>query len=449
MADGVSLEASDLRREILALVPRYYRAALAGRPFRPGEDPVPVAGKVLDQDELRNLVDAALDLWLTADRFAQAFEAALSGFVGVRHVLLTNSGSSANLLAVTALTSPELGDRRLVPGDEVLTVAAGFPTTVNPIVQNGLVPVFLDVRLGTYNVDPAQLEEAVGEHTRAIALAHTLGNPFDVDAVLTVARRHNLHVVEDACDALGSRYHGRLVGTFGDLATLSFYPAHHITTGEGGAVLTNSATLNRVVRSYRDWGRDCWCAAGADDTCRKRYGWKLGDLPAGYDHKYIYSHVGYNLKITDLQAAVGLAQARKLPDFIERRKRNFALLYHGLDRYRDELLLPEVTAGADPSWFGFPITVREAAPFGRQDLILHLQSRKIATRLLFGGNLTRQPAYRGVRHRTVGDLQNTDTVMNRTFWIGVYPGITEDMIAYVLEVFEEFFGRWRSRQPKA
>ncbi len=441
MAGSLDLGAGELRRRILALVVDYHRKAFPGRSFTPGKDRVPVAGKVFDHQELVNVVDAALDFWLTAGRYAQGLEVALAEFMGLRHVILTNSGSSANLLAVSALTSPKLGDRRLRAGDEVLTVAAAFPTTVNPILQNGLVPVFLDVELGTYNVDPSQLEEAVGERTRAIVLAHTLGNPFNVDAVLEVARRRALFLVEDTCDALGSRYRGRLAGTFGDLATLSFYPAHHITTGEGGAVITNSGILRGVVRSLRDWGRDCWCETGADNTCGRRFGWQLGDLPAGYDHKYVYSHIGYNLKMTDLQAAVGLAQMAKLPAFIERRRKNFDLLRAGLRRYEEVLLLPEATPGAEPSWFGFPITVREPAPFDRQELVLHLEARGVATRLLFGGNLTRQPAYREARFRRAGDLRNTDTVMNQTFWIGLYPGITEDMIDYVLAVFKEFFGR--------
>jgi len=441
MEDKLSLEAGSLRRDILALVADYCREAFPDRRFLPGKDPVPVAGKVFDRDELTNLVDAALDFRLTADRYARGFEAALAAYVGVSHAILTNSGSSANLLALTALTSPRLGGRRLVPGDEVLTVAAAFPTTVNPILQNGMVPVLVDVRLGTYNVDPTQLEAAVSGRTRAIILAHTLGNPFDVDEVRAVAARHDLALIEDACDALGALYRGRPVGVFGDMATLSFYPAHHLTTGEGGAVLTSSSVLSRVVRSLRDWGRDCWCEPGVDNTCRGRFDWKLGDLPVGYDHKYAYSHIGYNLKITDLQAAVGLAQIGKLPRFIERRKRNFALLYEGLSRYQEDLLLPESTPGADPSWFGFPITVRDGARFTRHDLILHLESRLVATRLLFGGNLTRQPAYRDAPFRIAGDLANTDTVMNRTFWIGVYPGITDDMIAYVLSVFADFFGR--------
>jgi CDP-6-deoxy-D-xylo-4-hexulose-3-dehydrase len=438
--DGrLSQKAGRLRREIRALVADYYGAAFADRPFRPGEDPVPVAGKVFDQDELANLVDAALDFHLTADRCAREFEAALATRVGVSHAILTNSGSSANLLALSALTSPHLGDRRLVPGDEVLTVASGFPTTVNPILQNGMIPVLLDVRLGTYNVDPTQLEVAVSGRTRAIILAHTLGNPFDVDEVQEVARRHDLALIEDTCDALGALYHGRPVGSFGDMATLSFYPAHHLTTGEGGAVLTSSPALRRIVRSLRDWGRDCWCEPGVDNTCQRRFDWKLGDLPAGYDHKYVYSHIGYNLKMTDLQAAVGLAQIAKLPRFIERRKRNFCLLYDGLRSYQEDLLLPESTPGADPSWFGFPITVRAGARFTRRDLILHLESRRVATRLLFGGNLTRQPAYRDAPFRIGGPLANTDTVMNQTFWIGVYPGLTDDMIAYVLSVFRGFF----------
>lgn len=440
--DGpLDLDPSELRHKILELVARYHRKAFPRRPFTPGKDRVPVAGKVFDHQELVNAVDAALDFWLTADRYARGLEAALAEFTGLRHAVLTNSGSSANLLAVSSLTSPKLGERRLRPGDEVLTVAAGFPTTVNPIPQNGLVPVFVDVQLGTYNVDPAQLEAAVGERSRAIILAHTLGNPFDVDAVLAIARRHSLFLIEDTCDALGSRYRGRLAGTFGDLATLSFYPAHHITTGEGGAVLTDSGILRAVVRSLRDWGRDCWCETGVDNTCGRRFGWSFPDLPDGYDHKYVYSHVGYNLKMTDLEAAIGLAQMAKLPAFIAKRKRNFDLLREGLRRYEEDLLLPEATPGADPSWFGFPITVRSSAPFGRRELILHLEEKGVATRLLFGGNLTRQPAYREARVRVAGDLRNTDTVMSRTFWIGLYPGITEDMVDYVLSVFREFFDR--------
>jgi len=431
-------EHESLREQILRLVEAYYDAELAEAEFVAGESPVPVSGRVFDAEEVLNLVDASLDFWLTTGRYAYRFEREFARYVGVRHAILCNSGSSANLLAVSALTSPKLGERRLQPGDEVVTVAAGFPTTVNPIVINRLVPVFVDVELGTYNVDVRQLEEAIGPRTRAIVAAHTLGNPYDLDAVLDVARRHGLWVVEDNCDALGSTYRERMTGTFGDLATVSFYPAHHITMGEGGCVLTNRPQLKTLVESFRDWGRDCWCEPGEDDTCGLRFGWQLGRLPAGYDHKYTYTHIGYNLKLTDMQAAVGVAQLAKLPSFIQSRKRNFAILHEGLSRFEDSLLLPEATPHSDPSWFGFPITVRDEAPFDRNALVRHLEGRRIATRLMFGGNLTRQPAYDGVDYRVVGDLRNTDVVMNRSFWIGVYPGLDEERLEYVLDAFEEF-----------
>jgi CDP-6-deoxy-D-xylo-4-hexulose-3-dehydrase len=431
------MTAEALRQEILKLVTDYHEAAWPQRPFIPGETPVPVSGRVFDADELIHLVDASLDFWLTAGRFAAEFRQGLAHFFEVRHVILCNSGSSANLLSLSCLTSPKLAERQLQPGDEVITAAAGFPTTVNPIIQNRLVPVFLDVELGTYNVDVRYLEEAVGPRTQAIMLAHTLGNPFGLEAVLDVARRHNLWVIEDNCDALGSTYKGKLTGTFGDLATMSFYPAHHITTGEGGAVVTGSSRLKVLAKSFRDWGRDCWCEPGKDNTCGKRFGWQLGDLPFGYDHKYIYSHIGYNLKLTDLQAAVGLAQLKKLPAFIEARKRNWRLLNEGLKPLEELLLLPQATPGSDPSWFGFPITVRSAAPFTRNDLIRFLEDGKIGTRLLFGGNLTRQPAYKHAPHRIVGSLTNTDTVMNQTFWVGVYPGLTATHVNYMLEVLHE------------
>lgn len=438
--DGGADRAAELRARIRQLVEEYHRHAFAPRAFRPGQDPVPVAGKVFDHRELVNLVESALDFRLTADRFSRAFEAALAGVTGLRHVLLVNSGSSANLLAVGALTSPLLGPRRLRPGDEVVTVAAGFPTTVNPILQSGLTPVFVDVDIPTYNVAVDRLEAAIGERTRAVILAHTLGNPFDLGRVMELVRRHGLFLIEDMCDALGSRYQGRLVGTFGDLATLSFYPAHHITTGEGGAVLTDSTRLGRAVRSLRDWGRDCWCEPGVDDTCGRRFDWRFPALPAGYDHKYVYSHIGYNLKLTEMQAAVGLAQVEKLDHFIERRRRNFARLGEGLRPYLDELWLPEATPGSEPSWFGFPITVRPGARFGRNELVRHLESRGVATRLLFGGNLTRQPAYQGVRFRQADDLANTDLVMTSTFWVGVHPGLDEARLDYMLEAFREFLG---------
>ena len=425
------MSADELRARILALVGEFAAAEWPPGPFVPGETPVPVSGRVFDADDVRTLVDASLDFWLTTGRFAARFERDLAAFVGVRHAVLVNSGSSANLLALTALTSEALGPRRLVAGDEVITCASGFPTTVNPILQNGLVPVFVDVRLPTYNLDVAALEEAVGPRTRAILVAHTLGNPFDVEAVLAVARRHGLVLVEDCCDALGAEVRGRKVGTFGDLATLSFYPAHHVTTGEGGAVLTSDPQLKKVVESLRDWGRDCWCETGVANTCGRRFDWQLGDLPSGYDHKYIYSHVGYNLKMTDMQAAVGVAQMRKLPGFIARRRANFDRLAASLRDLAGSLVLPEATPGTAPSWFGFPLTVRETAPVSRRDLVRFLEARKIGTRLLFGGNLLRQPAYRNVPHRRVGALPNADRVMKGTFWLGVYPGLTEPMLDFV------------------
>lgn len=431
-------KADDLRREILQMVQAYYEEAFPRRPFVPGETPVPVSGKVFDAAELTSLINASLDFWLTTGRYAFQFEREFARFFGLRHAILCNSGSSANLLALSSLTSPKLGDRRLRPGDEVVTVAAGFPTTVNPIVQNGLVPVFLDIQLGTYNVDVARLEEAIGPRTRAAMLAHTLGNPFDVDAVLEVTQRHNLWLIEDNCDSLGSTYKGRLTGTFGHLSTVSFYPAHHITMGEGGCVLTNDSVLKTLVESFRDWGRDCWCDPGVDNTCGKRFDWQLGDLPHGYDHKYIFSHIGYNLKLTDMQAAVGLAQLRKISPFGEIRKRNWKLLYDGLKHWEKFFLLPEPTPNSEPSWFGFLITVRPEMPFNRNDLVNYLEGHKIATRLLFAGNLTRQPAYRGVPYRVVGTLSNTDLVMNQTLWIGVHSGLTEEMITYIIEAIDKF-----------
>lgn len=431
--------APELREQILELVSEFYEAEFGNRDFTPGESPVPVSGKVFDADELLRLVDASLDFWLTTGRYARRLELELGKRLGVRHALLCNSGSSANLLALSALTSPKLGERRLRPGDEVITVAAGFPTTVNPIVLNRLVPVFVDVELGTYNLVPEQVEAALGPRTRAIMAAHTLGNPFALDDIEAIAERNGLWLVEDNCDALGSTYRGRLTGTVGDFGTLSFYPAHHITTGEGGAVLTNRPQLKLLVESFRDWGRDCWCEPGEDDTCGTRFDWQLGSLPRGYDHKYIFSHVGYNLKLTDMQAAVGLAQLAKLDRFTVARRRNWQLLHDGLAPFEDDLLLPVATPESEPSWFGFVITVRPDAPFTRNDLIRHLESRKIATRLLFGGNLTRQPALEEVACRVVGDLANSDIVMNHALWIGCYPGLSEPMIEYVLDEFARFF----------
>ncbi len=431
-------EANDLRQKIKELVEQYHAKAFVAADFIPGQTPVPVAGRVFDADELTHLVDSSLDFWLTAGRYAKQFELEIARTIGVRHAILCASGSAANLLAVSALTSPRLNDRRLSPGDEVLTVAAGFPTTVNPIVQNRLVPVFVDIELGTYNVDVDRLAAAVGPRTRAIILAHTLGNPFALDQVLEVARRHDLWLIEDNCDALGALYDGRNTGTFGDLATVSFYPAHHITMGEGGCVFASSGALKLIIESFRDWGRDCWCDPGKDNTCGKRFDGQCGQLPSGYDHKYTYSHIGYNLKLTDMQASIGVAQLKKLPAFITARKRNWQLLYDALSQFEDVLILPRATAKSDPSWFGFPITVREHAAFSRADLIRFLEGRQIATRLLFGGNLTRQPAYRDVEYRVAGALTNTDTAMHQTFWIGVYPGLTGEMIAYIAESFAAF-----------
>jgi CDP-6-deoxy-D-xylo-4-hexulose-3-dehydrase len=428
-------DAAELRSQILELAAEYHAAAFPPRPFVPGISTVPVSGKVVGVPELTNLLDAGLDLWLTDGRFADAMEERLQDDLGIRHAYLCNSGSSANLLAVSALCSPRLGDRRLRPGDEVITVAAGFPTTVNPILVNGLVPVFVDVELGTYDAPIEKIAEAVGPRTRAIVMAHTLGNPFDLDGVLALARRHDLFVVEDNCDALGSRYDGRLTGTFGDLATLSFYPAHQITTGEGGCVLTQRGTLGKVIESIRDWGRDCWCPTGAENTCGKRFDWQLGDLPAGYDHKYIYSHVGYNLKLTDSQAAVGLAQLDRLPGFVDARRRNWQRLDAGFADLDAHLVRPHATPNSDPCWFGYAVTLREQ--HDRTEVLRFLEERRIGTRLLFAGNLARQPAYEDRTFRIVGDLATTDVVTDSTFWIGVYPGLTDEMIDYVIESFHD------------
>ena len=427
-----------LRKQILELVSDYHAAAFPARDFIPGETPVPCAGRVFGAEEIISLVDSSLDFWLTTGRFAEEFEKRFAKIFGTRHCLLVNSGSSANLLALTALTSPKLGDDRLRPGDEVITVAAGFPTTVNPIIQNGLVPVFVDIQLPTYNIDVTQLEAALSPRTRAIMVAHTLGNPFDLKAVCDFAKANDLWLVEDCCDALGATYDGRHVGTFGDIATCSFYPAHHITMGEGGAVMTDSPKLKSIVESFRDWGRDCWCPTGVDNTCGKRFGWQIGGLPHGYDHKYIYSHIGYNLKATDMQAAVGVAQLDRLPDFIAARRANFNRLYKSLKPYEEFFILAEPTAHSDPSWFGFPLTIRPDAPFTRTELGNHLVNAKIGIRQFFAGNLTLQPAYRDVNYRVVGNLINTDTVMNHNLWTGVYPGLNHEMIDYTVSRIIEF-----------
>lgn len=435
--------ADKLREEILALVHDYYDTRWGQKEsFIPGKTRVPVSGKVFDANDLVSLVDSSLDFWLTTGRFADAFEEQFAKFMDNRYAILTNSGSSANLLALSALTARELGERRLKPGDEVLTVAVGFPTTVNPIIQNGLVPVFVDVKIPTYNVDVDQLERAIGPKTKALILAHALGNPFEVGRVKALAEEHGLWLIEDCCDAVGSKFEGKMVGTFGDLATVSFYPAHHITMGEGGAVLTSNPLLKKLVESFRDWGRDCWCKPGHDDTCGNRFNWKLGDLPYGYDHKYIYSHIGYNLKITDMQAAVGLGQMQKLDSFIARRRENFEHLYRGLSDLVDWLILPEATKDSEPSWFGFPITVKPGGKYGRNDLVEALEDRLVATRLLFGGNLLRQPAYKNVIFKVASptNLSNSDLVMANTFWIGVYPGLSEEAIEYVVANFHQLYG---------
>ena len=429
---------SDLRAEILRLVAEYHRERFGDSPFRPGVDAVHYAGRVFDAQEMQALVDSALDFFLTAGRYADQFETEFAEYFGLAAAHLVNSGSSANLVAVTTLTSPRLGERRLRAGDEVITVAAGFPTTVAPLVQNRLVPVFVDVGLGDYTAIPARVEEAVGPKTRAIVMAHTMGVPFDLDTVMRLARDHDLWVVEDNCDALGSRYGGRLTGTFGDLSTVSFYPAHHITMGEGGCVLTGNDLLGRIARSIRDWGRDCYCAGGENNTCGKRFSQQFGSLPYGYDHKYVYTHVGYNLKVTDMQAAIGVAQLAKLEGFIARRKTNFQRIHAMLQPYADRLLLPHAPPEADPSWFGYVITVQEDAGFTRDKLTRFLEANRIETRNLFSGNLLRQPAFLDIEHRVCGGLANTDVIMQRTFFIGVYPGLDDARLGYVGSVFDRF-----------
>jgi CDP-6-deoxy-D-xylo-4-hexulose-3-dehydrase len=438
----------DIRQRIVDLVREYYHARHRPGEFVPGKDKVPYAGRVFDADELAAGVSAVLDFWLTLGPEGAAFERELAEYVGVRHAVLVNSGSSANLIALASLTSPQV-ERPLRPGDEVITVAAGFPTTVAPIVQYGCIPVFVDVDPETANVRVDRLEAAVGPRTRAVMLAHTLGNPFDLDGVLEIVRRHDLYLIEDNCDALGANYRGQKTGTFGHLATQSFYPPHHLTMGEGGAVLTQSGRLKRVVESFRDWGRDCWCAAGCDNTCGKRFGWQLGSLPEGYDHKYIYNHLGYNLKPTDIQAAIGRQQLRKLDAFVRARRENHARLRAALEPYEEFLVLPRATPLSEPSWFGLLLRVREQAPFTRRELVDFLEARQIQTRQLFGGNLLRQPAFQNVPCRVVGGLENTDCIMRDAFFIGVYPGLQDAMLGYVGEVFADFFRGIRVRSRAA
>jgi len=429
-----------LRSDIAQLVARYAESAHAPRPFVPGESPVPVSGKVIGTRELQLMVEASLDGWLTTGRFNEQFQQRLADFLGVKHLITVNSGSSANLVAFSTLTSPRLGARAIRPGDEVIGVAAGFPTTVNPILQFGAVPVFVDVDLATHNIDASKVEAAITPRTRAIMLAHSLGNPFNLDVITALCRKHGLWLVEDCCDALGATYDGRLVGTFGDIGTLSFYPAHHITMGEGGAVFTNDPELKLIAESFRDWGRDCYCPPGKDNTCNKRFCWKLGNLPEGYDHKYTYSHLGYNLKISDMQAACALAQMDRLDDFIRIRRHNFEYLKHRLQSCAEFLHLPEATPKSNPSWFGFPLVLKPESGVRRVDLLNYLDQAKIGTRLLFAGNLTRQPYMIGRNFRVSGDLTNTDIVMNQTFWLGVYPGLTEAHLDYVADKLETFLG---------
>lgn len=430
--------ADQLRAQILDLVTEYHKEAFPEKPFLGGISTIPVSGKVFDNHELELLVDSSLDFWLTTGRYAEKFEKSFAKKMEMKHAMLCNSGSSANLLAVTALTSSRLGKRALKDGDEVITAAAGFPTTVNPILQNRLVPVFVDIELGSYDSSVEKIEAAIGPKTKAIVMAHTLGNPFDIQGVMELAEKHNLYVVEDTCDAVGAKFNGKAVGSFGDLSTASFYPAHHITMGEGGCVMVKKASMKKIVESLRDWGRDCWCPPGQDDTCGRRFDWQLGELPFGYDHKYVYSHIGYNLKMTDMQAAVGVAQLEKLDGFIDARNANWKRLYKGLKSVEEFLLLPKATKGSEPSWFGFPITVKENAPFSRFDLVQHIESRRIGTRQLFGGNLLKQPAYVGLPIKVVGSLKNADIVTDSTFWIGVYPGLTNEIIDFMSGTICEF-----------
>ena len=436
------MKSRNLKKEIFNLVAEYYTEKHKPKQFIPGETYIQYAGRVYDEKEMISLVDSALDFWLTAGRFAKQFEEEFAKFLGVKHCILTNSGSSANLLAISALTSPKLGERRLQPGDEVITTACAFPTTVNPIIQNNLIPVFIDVEVGTYNIQTDKIEGAISKKTKAIFLAHTLGNPFNLDKIQKICEKYNLWLIEDNCDALGSKYNNKYTGTFGHISTSSFYPAHHMTMGEGGAVLTDDPELYKIICSFRDWGRDCWCPPGKDNTCGKRFNWKLGDLPFGYDHKYIYSHLGYNLKATDFQAAIGLTQLGKLSEFIKKRKENFKLLYEsftkeGLDKY---CILPKWSPRSEPSWFGFPLTIKDDVSFERNKLIEFLEENRIDTRLLFAGNMIRQPAFTNnqINYRVLGELKNTDKIMKDTFWIGVWPGIGEREIEYIVEKFREF-----------
>ncbi len=427
----------DAREEILDLTRKYWRTQSKSSPFIAGETPVPVSGKILSDLDISALVDSSLDGWLTSGDYTDRFQRKLANYVGVRSATFVNSGSSANLLALTALTSPRLGKRRLLPGDEIITPALGFPTTVNPIIQNGMLPVFVDVNLSTMDAKEEAVLSAITPNTKAVMMAHTLGNPFNVEFIKKLCSEKNLWLIEDNCDALGSKYSSQRTGQFGDTSTISFYPAHHITTGEGGAVLTNSPQIKKLIESFRDWGRDCYCETGHDNTCQKRFDWQLGELPRGYDHKYIYSHIGYNLKATDMQAALGESQLDRIDDFVESRKKNFTQLYEGLSEIPD-FIMPVATKNSEPSWFGFPLTIKSSSSLERTELLRFLDSRKIGTRLLFAGNILKQPAYMNIKHRVVGDLENADLIMRNSFWLGVFPGLTTEMIDYVIKSVKEF-----------
>lgn len=427
-----------MREKVIEAAKLYYNETKPKK-IVPGLDYIPVSGKVLDEDDLVNLIDSSLDMWLTTGRYAKEFEKSFADFFEVKHCLLVNSGSSANLIAFSTLTSNLLGDRKIMPGDEIITVAAGFPTTVNPIVQYGCVPVFIDVDLGTYEVKISELQKALSDKTKAVMIAHTLGNCFNLEAVQNFCAENNLWLVEDCCDAVGAKYNGKPVGTYGDIATVSFYPAHHITMGEGGAVLTNNTRLKKIAESMRDWGRDCYCPTGKDNTCGKRFSMEFEDLPSGYDHKYVYTHIGYNLKVTDMQAAVGCSQLKKLPTFIEKRNNNFNYLKSKLSSLQEWLILPTPTENSTPSWFGFAITVKNNSPISRNEITSFLEKSKIGTRLLFGGNLLKQPLYKNVKKRVIGDLPNTDIIMNNTFWIGVWPGLSEEHFDYIASTLSELY----------
>jgi len=433
------MDAENIKQEIFKNVKKYYELQYSKKEFIPGKSKINYAGRVFDEKEIISLVDSALEFWLTAGRFAEKFEKEFTEFLGLKFCSLTNSGSSANLLALSSLTSPKLGDKKVKPGDEVITTACGFPTTLNPIIQNNLVPVFIDIELGSYNIKADDIEKAISEKTKVIFIPHTLGNPANLSKITKIVEKYKLWFIEDNCDALGSRYNDKYTGTFGHISTFSFYPAHHITMGEGGALCTNDPLLKNIINSFRDWGRDCWCEPGYDNTCGKRFTQRFGHLPFGYDHKYVYSHVGYNLKLTDMQAAIGVEQLKKLPNFIEKRKKNFMFLYNNLKEYEDYFILPNWEKESDVSWFGFPMLVKNEAPFSRNEIVNYLEENKIATRMLFGGNLLKQPAYKDVNYRIYGNLENTDLVMNNLFWIGVYPGLDIDKLEYIKKILNNFF----------